>query len=340
MKVNRSDLLTILSSLRPGVAKKEVPAQAGHFIFTGTAICTFNDQICITHPYETEEVFSVKAEDFYKMLNGISAPEVVIEPKKGKIIVTAPGVKAQLNIGISDSEKVEQYITDLQESMIDWYPVPEDFLAGMNLVAFSAAKSVAMGALACIYTKGNRMYTGDNWRMSRYTMKAGINHDLLILAKDALELIKFPITDYCLADNWIHFLTSDGATFSCRRVMETHKVSDTFFAVPKDAVEDEFPKGMKEVIESMSFINADIIDIERYVTVAFSGDNIVCKVEGNSGWIEKTLEHKSENPFKFDANPNFLKDVLGLTNKVHITEGKAYFSAENFDHAMCLIVEV
>lgn len=342
MKVNRSDLLNILASLRPGIAKKEVVPQSGHFVFTGTEIATFNDQICITHPFETEEVFSVKADDFYRMIDGISAPEIVIEVTESKVIITALGVRAQLNlVQLADSDRIEHLIKNLQESMIDWKPVPDDFLTGMSIVSFSAARSAAMGALACIFVTGDRVYSADNWRASRYVMNSPVQSDLLVLAKDALELIKFPVTDYCATDNWTHFLTKDNATFSCRKIIEKHTIRDEAFNVPAGAFKETFPAGVKEAIESMTFIADDVTAIEQIVSVEVNNAAVVCTISGGQrGEIIKSLAHKTENSFVFDANPNFLKEVLSRTKDIFVSERQAYFVAEKFDHVMCLVVNI
>ena len=62
MKIEREELLKVLSAIRPGLAKKDIVEQATHFIFTGQEVLTYNDQICISYPFETDFECSVPAD--------------------------------------------------------------------------------------------------------------------------------------------------------------------------------------------------------------------------------------------------------------------------------------
>ena len=66
MEVNKEELLKILIAVKPALSKKEILLQMSHIIFTGEDVATFNDTLCIIHPYKTDFKCSVQGEEFYK----------------------------------------------------------------------------------------------------------------------------------------------------------------------------------------------------------------------------------------------------------------------------------
>ena len=55
MKIDRKELRNILAAIKPGLGKKEFVNQTCHFMFFPDKIATFNERICIMHPFKKEK---------------------------------------------------------------------------------------------------------------------------------------------------------------------------------------------------------------------------------------------------------------------------------------------
>ena len=115
MKINREELLKVLQAVKPGIAKREIIQQATHAIFTGDAVATFNDQICIVYPLKTDLHCSVQGEEFYKALESINEVEVEIIAEENQVKIISKKTKAGLSTLVGEKEKVESLIEDLRE---------------------------------------------------------------------------------------------------------------------------------------------------------------------------------------------------------------------------------
>ena len=57
--------------MKPGLAKKEIIDRSTHFVFSGSEVLTYNDQICISHPLKLDFVCSVPADDFFRIITNM-----------------------------------------------------------------------------------------------------------------------------------------------------------------------------------------------------------------------------------------------------------------------------
>ena len=71
MKIDKKHLVKALQQTKPGLAQKAIVEQFTHFIFSGKEIMTYNDEVCICCPFESDFKTSVKADDLWKLLAGI-----------------------------------------------------------------------------------------------------------------------------------------------------------------------------------------------------------------------------------------------------------------------------
>ena len=96
MKVKKSELVDALSKVKPGLAKKEIVEQATHFIFSQGEIITFNDQISIMHPFDCDFDFSVKGEEFFKIVSGITEEEIDLSLKDNTLHIKSKTINIRM----------------------------------------------------------------------------------------------------------------------------------------------------------------------------------------------------------------------------------------------------
>lgn len=337
-KINRNELLKVLNALKPGLASKAIVEQSTHFMFLGKDVATFSDQVAIIHPLKTDVSFSVKGDEFYKIISGTEEGEIIFNLEDDKLTIESEGTSAGMPTLIDDKDKVEKLVNNLKKEMKNWIDLPEDFIQGCFLTMFSAAKDLSMGTLSCLYVKGENIFSSDSIRAS-WAVVSGEMPEFLIPVKDVQELVKFSnLTSYCMSDNWVHFKTEDNVTFSVKKVLGTFKDLTKRFNVEGESL--EFPKELKEILKSITFLAEGDVDLNKVISIKIEKNKIICRAEKETGWIEKKLDFKYKGtPISFLINPIFLSQVLDKTTSLTICDHAVLFQAEAFFHIIMLPIE-
>jgi len=342
MKTDRKELRDKLAALKPGLAKREFVAQATHFIFFDNLICTFNDKILITIPFECNIQFSVKGEEFFRLIDGITDKEIIIELKNNKIKVRSKTTTSSMATIGEDQNNLPALIKKMLENMDEWQPVPENFLDGVSLCAFSASPDLSSGVRACVAVVGNKCYATDGNRISQYTMSSEINeNDFNIFSKEAMELSKFPVIEYCMQGKWLHFRTEDGVTFSTSFIqgdLPINKIKALFSNI-QDFPSLELPGDLKATLDNVTMLAADMSDRTGKASFLHIEDNeITVKASNDLGWVEKSLKCKySGDPIDIGINNRFLSQILQKSTKLSWFKTALYFSSGDFLHVLMQI---
>ena len=333
--IKRTELLGVLNSIRPGLARKGIVEQSTHFMFLGKDVATFSDQIAIIHPFETAFPFSVKGDEFYKLISGITEEDLTFSLTEGKISIKSKSTKAGMSTIVDDKDRVDKLVVNLKKEMKDWQDIPKDMISGLYLAMFSAAKDLSQGTLSCIYVTGKDILSSDSLRASWYEMESEVD-DFLIPAKDVAELVKFTdIVSFCQSSNWIHFKTQGGATFSARKIPGVFKDLRKRFEIEGDTI--ELPPTLKEVTDSIIFLSEGDIEVNKIISVGIEKDSITLKAEKETGWVEKIVDFKYKGkPLQFLINPIFLSQILSKATEITLNNSIALFATESFYHIICL----
>ena len=345
MKINREELLKVLIAVRPGIAKREIIQQATHVIFTGDAVATFNDQICIVYPLQTDLHCSVQGEEFYKALESINETEVEIIAGEKEIKIISKKTKAGLSTLVGEKEKVESLIEDLRKRTDVkkfWKKLPKDFVQGVFLCTFTASKDMTTGVRCCVAIKDNEIYSTDNLRVSRYKLASSVE-EMLIPARDAAELTKYEVTRYGKTEGWIHFITEDGVMFNCKTMVGDYPYVSLsrFFIEPTN--EMVLPKELSEAMKAAAVFAAGDVDVTKMVEMKIKGSTLNCRSEKERGWMEKEIDLKKsiKGEVYFYINPIFLAQILDKATSFFLVQGgefpdKCIFFNENFCHVIAL----
>jgi DNA polymerase III sliding clamp (beta) subunit (PCNA family) len=336
MQINKEAFLKVLAAVKPGLAKKEIVEQSTHFIFTGQEVVTYNDYICISHPLETDFQCSIKAEEFYKILQSMKEENIDIECNKD-MLVKINGKSSRAGLTAMKEGKIDEYIKQLDiKSIRGWTSLPKDFIQGIYLCMFSVSKDMTSGALSCISIKDTYIASSDDLRISQYVMESGLKKEILIPLQSVVELVKYQVTKFNLTDAWIHFKTDEGLIFSSRIVKDNFPDISAFFAL--EGAKIELPKELQSVLSLIKIVVEDAVDIiDQKVEIIIKKNQITCRGEGKIGWAEQDIpcSYKGKD-IKFSVNPLFLTQILNKSTKVIIGEGKALFELDNFKHIMVL----
>jgi hypothetical protein len=340
MKINREKLVNILSAIKPGLAKKQIVEAATHFIFTGQDVLTYNDSICIIHPFDTDFKCSISANEFYKILSNISAEEIEITLEEDKLKIKT--AKTKVTLATSSGESILDMIENLKldEVMKKLTPLPEGFLRGVELCSFSTSKSMAQPVLTCVLIKDKLIMSSDDLRISKFEMQKAIKPSILLPASAITELVKFPVEDYCISDGWAYFATKDDVLFCSRLVIGEHNDYEKYFE-GMEGTQINLPEDLAKMIESASVLTEGEYDTDRLIEIEIEKGKIRCKGENSLGWIENetTLDFKQDKSIKFSINPIFLMKILEYSSSMIYQDDRALFSTKGFDHLMALKID-
>jgi hypothetical protein len=333
MKLDKADLLRVLTRVKPGVAKKGIVEQFTHFIFTGKEIITYNDDISICHPFETDFKCSVKADDLFKILSGIKNDVVDIVLSEGRMSINT--AKTRAGLATTTEGDAEEHVALLAIDTLEWSKTPADLIKGLFLCMFSASSDMTQGVLTCVYVNGDKINSSDEVRVSEYKLKEKLDMDVLIPARNVVELVSFDVKYFCIRDNWVHFKTEDNVIFSSRRVTgDFEQDCSQYFAV--DGEEINLPKEFKEEIDSIAFMTEGEVDIDKTIDLQFKNKKIICKAEKQTGWVEKEIDFDFDHDITIKINPLFLTQILDKATTLKVGSDSALFVSDSFSHVIAL----
>lgn len=341
MKVDRLELRNILAALKPGLAKREFVQQACHFIFSGTDITTFNDKVCISHPFEMDASFSVKGEEFFRLIDGMTDTDVTISLVENKVKVRSKSTTASMATIADDQNTLPAIIETLKKGMKNWQPLPKNFTEGISLCSFSTSNDLTRGVDACVMVTDKFVLSKDTARASLFNMDGVVDDTLFIVGKEAMELSKFPVIEYCSDGKWGHFRTEDKVTFSCALLTGSFPI-DKMFPVYENMSKLphlDFPSDLKSTVDSTVML-ADVTSDKsgKFVKIRIEQGEVFVKAENELGWVEKTIRAKYEGePLDISINSKFLSQILDKATGLACQGNMVHFSSGSFQHIIMML---
>jgi DNA polymerase III sliding clamp (beta) subunit (PCNA family) len=343
--INRENLVNHLEAVNPGLAKKDMLEQASHYIFSGDRIITYNDQISVSAPYtDIQGNFSVKADDFYKIIKGISEEEIAVEVTPDLIKIKSSSTDAELAISTEETTVIELYKSlDIENQKIVSFENPDKFLDGLEFCKFCASKDLTADALFCVCIDGNHVMAADDVRASFFELKETLP-SMLIPAASLEQLIHYPINSFAIAKSWIHFFTETGTAYSCRTVSGEYPDIESFIQSVMESestVHFELPEALTGALDACIPMCKGKTPLEKQVTITYDKNKITVTAMKDIGKLTKTIPYKSEDHLSFQINPIFLKDILGTCNQftLYPTIPIIVFSTDEFKHVISVHIE-
>lgn len=338
MKIKREALISALKKVEPALEGKNMLEGIAEFAFDEKSIISFNDILLVQYPFKTDLKCSVPANEFYKLLDSISDNEIDLSLVKGKLMLRAKNIKAQINCNIV-SDKIEDVKKKILFTGVKSI-LPTDFREGLDACLFSAAVDTSKPILNCLYVNGRKIISSDNIRISEYTLKKKVKDNFLIPRKAVKEIVNFDIKKYWLANNMIHFDTSEGAIVSSILHFGEYYKTEKFFDI--DGKDFIFPKDMKKMLPAVN-VMADDAFLEsnrfKFIEIEIENNRLTCTGRKDIGSVttEFKVKTKIKNKVSFKIRIEVFRQILEYTNKVKIGDRKVLFELDNFKHVAALI---
>ncbi len=223
-----------------------------------------------------------------------------------------------------------------------WRRLPKDFIEGVTLCMYSASKDMTTGVRCCVAVNEDKVYSTDSARISRYIMDSSVK-EMLIPARNAAELVKYPIKKYGKSEGWLHFLTEDNVMFNCRMMVGEYPYTiDRFFNKELTIGPFTMPEELLDVMKSAVIMATGDEVVAKMVEMTINEGKITCRSEKERGWMEKEVEFDyTGKSLIFYINPVFMSQVLTRATTLSLVLGeefpdRGYFIRDKYIHIIAL----
>jgi DNA polymerase III sliding clamp (beta) subunit (PCNA family) len=334
--MQRSDLITALEYVKPGLADKEHIVQSTSFAFIKGKVVTYNDEISVSHPVpELNIEGAIQAEELYKILSKLKKEELDITMNGSEIIFTSGKVRT----GFVLQDKIKLPL-DAIGSHSKWKPLPTDLFKALNFVSFACSSDMSRPLLTCINIKEDGdIEASDGYRIVIHHAfkKTGLPiKTVLIPATTIRKIWKNTFVEIAEGEGWIHFKTDVGTVFSCRTFY-----GDEFPNVGKytdiEGMDFEFPQTIEDVLDRASvFCKKQELDSDE-ITITLRKRRMVVRGQSTVGWFEEEVNLRYDGEEKsFSINPELLKDVLSLLKKCILSDNAIKFIGTDWEYVSIL----
>lgn len=332
MKVNREALLGVLQRAQPGLDAKESTEQSNAFIFKDGKVYTFNDEIAVQIPFEVDFEGAVVASPLIQLLSKLEDEVITIKPKGGQLRITG----GERRGAVTMEAKIALPMEDL-DSAEEWVDLPEDWKKALSIVVSSCSREDTKFELSCVHCAPEHVEACDNYQLTRWPIKSGVDRSFLLPASTVRVLLKYPLEKISVTDNWAHFQDADGVSFSCRAFFETFPDITTLLEVSGE--ETKLPSGIKEATERAEIFASDAASSGDILITLAEGE-MTLKGEGDCGWYEETKQSKYKgDTLRFRIQPSLLKDLASRTRMCTIGDGRMKIETDDYSHVICLLAD-
>jgi DNA polymerase III sliding clamp (beta) subunit (PCNA family) len=332
-QIKRTDLLTALSRLKPGLATKDIIERGVCFNFLGDSITTSNDFINVMVPMATALHGAVKAEEFYKLLDKIPGEQLSLSMDGNELRLSSGRIKAGM---VMMGDPIRPTISET-----DFFPLPPDFKEAMTLTSFSASRDFTRPALSSIHFQGKSVVSSDNWRITKYEMDSPIPQDFLLPIEAAIHLVKYAPTHISLDGGWVYFMEeSTNIVFSSRLKSGASLQVDQFFEDATGGQILQLPNQLLETLDRTKIMVEGDSDIDMQIKLILTDGTLTCHGRKDIGWIEESMEidYHGDQVIMI-INPIFLADILSRASRIILGETSCLFQGDKFQHLMMLVGE-
>lgn len=337
MLFNREELVKILTGLKPGLANKEVIENTNCFAFTGDRVCTYNDDIAISHPLETDFTAVIEAKTFYSYISKLKEEEIdIAQTEKGLLI---KGKRAKANFPVR-TEEIDMYLLAIGKAK-GHKKLPDNFVEGLKLCLPSVSQDASRPSLSTIHICANRIQATDGFRISFF--KSQNETEFLLQTTAAYSLINHKPTKVALTKGWISFLNEEGCELCTRTVEADVPDLSLFLKIPKKCDITLTSKLLEAIEKGMVFVADNGLTDSRQVTLDIKAKQIIITAKSSTikGAVFKEITPcitgiDEEESFSITVIAEHMLNILSKTISCYLSEDgtKLVFKAKGFIHVM------
>ena len=336
MKFKREEILACFDAVAPGIANREVMAQAQSFVFYSGRVFTYNDRVAISTamPKGWSITAAVKAKELHHVLRKFADEEIDVELDKNELVVTSPATQVRV---VTEAEFARHHESIGEPKK--WHTLPEGFNEALLRASFCASVNLSRPLLTFVHIKGDTVEAIDNERLLVQTIEADLP-ELMIPRDSVKDLVSFDCNKVGVTDGWVNFKNKRGVVYSTRTMdaSEYPKLSDLLEVKGQQV---QFPKEMKQGIDKARDV-LDPKDTLPFVTISAAKNVLVVEARGPYASMKERYKVPFSHTLRFIVHPDLMDDALGMGMDctVGATSIRIKSDEKHFVHVIALPTEV
>ena len=296
IQIEKANLIAALKKVMPGVEKgATVIDGADQLLFTGASVSSYNGEIAVSAPCDTQNVsFSVKGADFFSLVSRMSDVMLSLEIVDNKVKLKAGRTKASM--ALLDASKVMELVQELDLPSLEYKPLSEEFIDGVRICSLAGNVESIRGVAVGDYGETSAIYETDTNRVCINILPEKMESFWVddSTFNDALK-VGTP-KEYCISNSWLHLKYEDGTVFSAKRKDHTaypFVVMAGFIDAFKDAqvlVKGRLPNNLAEAVSRVAILASGTENKNaRLVEMTFNKDELDLYAEKVGGEASETI---------------------------------------------------
>ena len=324
MVISKEKLLSAMKQALPGVDSGTTLIEgADCFVFQDGMIYTFNDYISVCIPFATDEPLagSVKAVDFYALINKFSDNEIKLATSEDSWLIKSGTIKVEFTLLKFNTI---EYIMKIRPEDASWKEIPSNFFEFMKYSIFKGSNS----SLSGVYVNGSKVVSTDEMRINLFNLDTEMD-TFWISNQSAMELIKInDLKEYSITKAWVHFRNKDGVLFSCKRLNQEKYPFDTIVKLVKNHeksdsdISGKLPDGLYPAIDRASSLSMSI-EFFNAIKLEFTNSHIIVSSERVSGKYQEKVQWTEKpssdfEPISIIIDYNMIENGLSLFKEFYL----------------------
>jgi DNA polymerase III sliding clamp (beta) subunit (PCNA family) len=339
MKV--SELKKNLELVKPGIGTNTSIDQATSIVFRDNCAYSFNDEIAVIAPLHSRSDITkdntcgaVPAQKLYEFISKLPQDqeiEAFINSEKSEFFIKSGKSKA----GIKMDCEIRLPLTEELAEPAEWVTLPDNFISALQRSlgsAIRAGKEKPM--LHCVHFTDNFVEACDTYRLTRSSLKLQINQDINIIACNLDRLKDYSPIELGIGKDWVHFRNADNVRYCCRLIKEKYPELGHFLSV--DGALLELPDDLQNALSRAEVFTDDKSKLSQVVYLSISRMGLEIDARDSYGWErEEPMRIRYSGPtIKFSTNPNHLREMLAISNKVVLGPKSILIEGVEFVHVV------
>lgn len=331
-RVNREELLSILESLRPGLATKEILEQSNCIAFQDGWAYTFNDEKACFHKLDLGIEGAVPATPLIDLVRKLPDDEIEVGMKGGEFYIRAKKGSS----GVKLDETIFLPIDELERpKKKDWFELPEEFAAAVVMAESCVAHNEHDFALSSVHVTSTFVEASDNHQAARYFVHIPIEEDFLVRHGNLREIVGLGVSECALTPAWVHFRDRHGLRVSCRRYIEEYvEEMEVTMSTKRAGKKIVLPSTLIEKTELANIFSKQAITGDKdEILVHLRPGKATVKGIGSLGWYKGDckMEYDGEE-VKFQMAPSMLASLVKQYKACKLCEDCLMVTGSNFKY--------
>lgn len=339
MEIERSALMKALNALRPAYKSSSAGNDLVTYFSEDRMLMAHSDEIIIRFPLDLgERNVAFNADKVLALLSRLESKTVQVDVGDSELLLKTKTVQSGVPTrDFEEHQNFHQTTFPLEDRMED---VTEDFVNGLKFTVGSCAKDMAVPVLTCVQIKADAMLSCDQYRASWWSMKQKVealnsNKEVLLPASSVNKALDYELKKVAFDDQWVHFVSSDGALLSCYSYAEEIPDLTSLFDVGEDYFVMEWPK---EVLSSLK--RAELFTDPESKTAKVTINKGLMRIQSHSdeGWYEEkiaaTVKDDRKVKTSFSISLTHLQEVLTRNVPIIIGDKRVMFEGPNWKHVI------